>query len=74
MSQKTQLKLDDIPADIRLAVENAGWKAVDAFLSSLEENLPQCEWGGCQKELAPFIKGLVSNVRSSINGGRVMGD
>lgn len=74
MNQKTQLKLDDIPEDIRLAIENAAWKALDSFLFSLEENLPNCEWGGYQKEIAPFVKGLVNNIRSSINGGKVAGD
>jgi len=74
MSQKTQLNLKDIPEDIQNAIENAVWKALDGFLFSLEETLPNCEWGGYQKELAPFIKGLIGNIRSSVNGGRVMGD
>jgi hypothetical protein len=74
MSQKTQLNLKDIPEDIRLAIENAAWKALDSLLSSLEESLPKCEWGGYQKEIAPFVKGLVANIRSSVNGGQVMGD
>lgn len=68
MSQKTQFKIEDIPADVRKAFIDAGWAALDAFLFNLERDIPECEFGGYKKELAPLLRGLLENFRQSING------
>lgn len=65
------MKLQDIPEDIREAVEIAGWAAVDAFLTTLEQRLPMCEWGGFQAEIGPLVGGILRNIRGSLAGGGV---
>lgn len=65
------MKLEDIPEDIREAVEIAGWAAVDAFLTTLEQRLPMCEWGGFQAEIGPLVGGILRNIRGSLAGGGV---
>jgi len=65
------MRLEDIPADIREAVEIAGWAAADAFLTTLEQRLPLCEWGGFQAEIGPLVGGILRNLRGSLAGGAV---
>lgn len=68
------MRLEDIPKDIRDAIEMAGWVAADAFLAKLEESLPLCEWGGYQPEIGPWVGGLCRNLRSALTGGSVKGE
>ena len=65
------MRLEDIPADIREAVEIAGWAAADAFLATLEQRLPMCEWGGFREEIGPLVGGILHNLRGSLVGGAV---
>jgi len=68
------MRLEDFPKDIRDAVEMAGWAAADAFLSTLEERLPFCEWGGYQPEIGPLVAGLMRNLRGALAGGPIKGE
>jgi hypothetical protein len=68
------MRLEDFPKDLRDAVEMAGWTAADAFLSTLEQRLPLCEWGGYQPEIGPLVAGILRNVRSALTGGAIKGE
>jgi hypothetical protein len=68
------MRIEDIPPDIREAVEMAGWAAADTFFARLEKSLPLCEWGGYQAEIGPLVAGIIRNLRSSLAGGKVTGE
>jgi hypothetical protein len=65
------MRLEDIPPDIREAIEISGWAAADAFLASLEQRLPMCEWGGFRNEIGPFVGALLRNLRGSLVDGPI---
>lgn len=65
------MRVEDIPEDIRNAVEIAGWAAADAFLATLEQRLPMCDWGGFRPEIGPLVGGILRNLRGSLVGGAI---
>jgi hypothetical protein len=68
------MKIEDFPKDIRDAVEIASWTAADAFLSTLEQRLPLCQWGGYQPEIGPLVAGILRNARNALTGGAIKGE